>query len=243
MRPEENDEQQMETWHELLDVLREARALLALPGNDFAWSSWKDVSTAVAEMDRHIMAVEGGQLPTLLDLAVLFAPTGPMQEVSLSSGWGHEFLTVAARFDVATKRAYSNREANDLEDWIRSVLRRIADGTLLPIGYFAGLDCNAALDSRDRDKEFETSWLRLHEEVDRRWTHANVTEHLRAFAEDIRRESFLAVSLATGQHEIASYVSEDFDLLVRGRLMGLNEPLLEQLWRAYDDGKFPSPPA
>jgi len=29
----------------------------------------------------------------------LFAPTGPIQEVSLSSGWGQEFLELAERFD------------------------------------------------------------------------------------------------------------------------------------------------
>ena len=32
-------------------------------------------------------------------IRVLFAPTGPIQEVSLSSGWGHEFIKLAERFD------------------------------------------------------------------------------------------------------------------------------------------------
>jgi hypothetical protein len=91
---------------ELVDVLREARGLLALPGNDFAWSSWTDAPAALTELDRQIAALEAGQLPPRLDLAVLFAPTGPIQEVSLSSGWAHEFLTVAARFDAAADRVY-----------------------------------------------------------------------------------------------------------------------------------------
>jgi hypothetical protein len=34
-------------------------------------------------------------------VAIVFAPTGPMQEVSLSRGWGQEFLTLAERFDAA----------------------------------------------------------------------------------------------------------------------------------------------
>ncbi|HEX8181606.1 MAG TPA: hypothetical protein VF525_18845 [Pyrinomonadaceae bacterium] len=38
-------------------------------------------------------------------MEVLFAPTGPMQEVSLSSGWGEEFLALAERFDEAMATA------------------------------------------------------------------------------------------------------------------------------------------
>jgi hypothetical protein len=34
-------------------------------------------------------------------MAVLFLPTGPVQEVSLSGGWGDEFVALADRFDTA----------------------------------------------------------------------------------------------------------------------------------------------
>lgn len=92
---------------ELVASLREVRALLALPDNDFLWSSWKDAAEALAELDGYIAAIEAGQLPPQFTLVVLFAPTGPIQEVSLSSGWAHEFLAVAARFDAAAQRAYA----------------------------------------------------------------------------------------------------------------------------------------
>jgi hypothetical protein len=81
--------------------------LLALPGNDFSWSSWQDARAALAELDRQIAAIEGGQLPPQVDLVVLFAPTGPMQEVSLSSGWASEFLTLATKFDAAAEQVYA----------------------------------------------------------------------------------------------------------------------------------------
>jgi hypothetical protein len=96
----------MDARRELVNVLRQARALLALPGNDFAWSSWEDASVALAELDRQIAAVESGQLPPRLDLAVLFGPTGPIQEVSISSGWGYAFLTLSARFDAVEGQVY-----------------------------------------------------------------------------------------------------------------------------------------
>jgi hypothetical protein len=92
---------------ELASVLREARSLLARPGNDFAWSSWADAGAALAEVDGLIAALDAGRLPSRLRVSVLFAPTGPIQEVSLSSGWADEFLALAARCDAAIEAAYT----------------------------------------------------------------------------------------------------------------------------------------
>ena len=91
----------------LVAILTEARRLLARPGNDFCYSSWQDAPAALAELDLQIAIVEKGRLPRKLDLEILFGPTGPIQEVSLSSGWGQEFLDIAGRFDAAAERAYA----------------------------------------------------------------------------------------------------------------------------------------
>jgi hypothetical protein len=90
--------------HDLVAILLEARALLARPDNNFDWSSWKDQGAALAELDGLIAEVRQGRLPKET-LNVLFAPTGPIQEVSVSSGWGNEFLAVAARYDAAVATA------------------------------------------------------------------------------------------------------------------------------------------
>jgi hypothetical protein len=92
----------------LIAVLREAREFLARPDNDFAWSSWEDAEAAFREIDGLISRIEAGSLPPRLDLTVLFAPTGPIQEVSVSSGWGQEFLRLADRFDAAVETAYGS---------------------------------------------------------------------------------------------------------------------------------------
>jgi len=76
--------------------------LLDLPGNDYIWSSWEDNAAATAEIDRYIESIELGRLPPRLELSVIFTVTGPMQEVSLTSGWSQEFLDLAERFDAAT---------------------------------------------------------------------------------------------------------------------------------------------
>jgi hypothetical protein len=84
----------------LIDVLEEAKRLIAIPGNDFAWSSWRDKKEALSEIDVHIAKVRLGDHVTNMHLDVVFAPTGPLQELSLSSGWADEFLKLASRFDA-----------------------------------------------------------------------------------------------------------------------------------------------
>ena len=97
------------SFAELLDVLAATRDLLARPENDFDWSSWRDQGAALQEMEEiianvRIQRVDKGTLD------VLFAPTGPIQEVSLSSGWGREFLEIAERYDHAISRLRKGRK-------------------------------------------------------------------------------------------------------------------------------------
>ena len=91
---------------ELLDVLRQVRERLASPDADFLWSSWEDADTALAEVDPLIHSLEAGALPARFSIDILFAPTGPLQETAMSSGWGDEFLTLADRCDGALAILY-----------------------------------------------------------------------------------------------------------------------------------------
>ena len=96
---------------DLVTVLRDTRARLAHPSNDFSWSSWEDGAAALREMDE-LIAKAGAGNPDRSTLDVLFAPTGPIQEVSLSSGWSREFLVLARRYDLtAGVRAWLPSEA------------------------------------------------------------------------------------------------------------------------------------
>ena len=90
----------------LADVLHSARELLSLPDNDFLWSSWPDQDAAVAEIDSLLALLDAGKLPDRLHVSMLFAVTGPIQEVSLSSGWADVFISVADRFDQAEQRLW-----------------------------------------------------------------------------------------------------------------------------------------
>ena len=88
----------------LIAMLDDAKSLLKIEGNDFTWSSWPDERAATTELDQFIQALKNGEPVDRSELVVLFAPTGPIQEVSLSSGWSGDFLRVADRFDRAIGR-------------------------------------------------------------------------------------------------------------------------------------------
>ncbi len=84
---------------QLKSVLGATLELLSLPQNDFSYSSWIDQDAATSEFQELISALDSESIPDLRLLGALFAPTGPIQEVSLSSGWAEEFLRLAEKFD------------------------------------------------------------------------------------------------------------------------------------------------
>ncbi len=83
----------------LIHVLESAIELISIPDNDFCWSSWSSEQEAKQEIQNLISIVKNGALPDRVKISVLFAPTGPLQEVSLSSGWAEAFLKVAEKYD------------------------------------------------------------------------------------------------------------------------------------------------
>jgi hypothetical protein len=84
----------------LIGVLESARTLLLRPDNDFTWSSWRDAEHALAEVDGHLKRLRAGGALGTRAMAIVFLPTGPLQEVAVSSGWGDAFLELADRFDA-----------------------------------------------------------------------------------------------------------------------------------------------
>ncbi|WP_205836363.1 hypothetical protein [Iodobacter violaceini] len=83
----------------LIHVLESAIELISIPDNDFLWSSWSNEHEAKQDIIDLISIIKNGALPERVKIAVLFAPTGPLQEVSLCSGWSEAFLNVADKYD------------------------------------------------------------------------------------------------------------------------------------------------
>jgi hypothetical protein len=92
----------------LIHVLESSIELVQIPDNDFAWSYWEDADQAKAEINQLISVVKSGKLPERVEVAVIFAPTGPLQEISLSSGWAEPFLKVAEKYDQIEQLLWSS---------------------------------------------------------------------------------------------------------------------------------------
>jgi hypothetical protein len=91
----------------LAAVLRRIVELLSRDDCDVAWSTYDTAEELRSGIEPLLDKAEAGsQLDDreLAHLRFLFLPTGPLQETSLSSGWGAEFLSLAARFDQATRQ-------------------------------------------------------------------------------------------------------------------------------------------
>lgn len=83
----------------LIHILESAIELVSLPDNDFCWSYWENGEEAAQEILALIASVKNGVLPNRVKISVLFAATGLLQEVSMSSGWADAYLKIADKYD------------------------------------------------------------------------------------------------------------------------------------------------
>lgn len=97
-----------EPYEALVHILESVIELIQIPDNDFCWSSWEDSDQASKEISKLLNMAKAYSLPERVKVSVLFAPTGPLQEVSLSSGWAEAFLKVAEKYDQVEKLLWPN---------------------------------------------------------------------------------------------------------------------------------------
>ena len=122
---------------------------------------------------------------------------------------------------------------------LHALLARLKSQGLIQPDYFAQLDCDRALEQRGSNSRFDADWVEAYKSTEVGWS--NMPVELRTQIDIIRQEAFMQVSRATTQHEIASYVSDDFDLICRCHVLGYEPAIVDSLWRAYELGRFPIP--
>ena len=88
-------------------------------------------------------------------------------------------------------------------------------------------ELDSILDVRD-SKPFDSAWCELNELVGGDEQHPD--------AESI----FVQISSVTNQHEIASYIADDVDLIHRADRKEISTPFLRLLKRCYDKGIVPT---
>jgi hypothetical protein len=86
---------------QIVDVLRELLVLVSRPGTDVTFSGYDSPKDAAADLRGHLASLITGDLARIDKLMHLFAPTGALQEISINSGWGPQFMLLSAQFDAA----------------------------------------------------------------------------------------------------------------------------------------------
>lgn len=86
---------------QIVDVLRELLVLLSRPNIDVSFSGYDHGKDAAADLRGHLAGLITGDLARIDRLMQLFAPTGALQEISINSGWGPQFMLLSAQFDAA----------------------------------------------------------------------------------------------------------------------------------------------
>ncbi len=95
----------------VIKVLKDVLEFIATGDTDVAWSHYETEEEAVIDLKAHIAKLENDDFSAIEDIKILFAPTGPLQEISLSNGWGNSFLGLAEKFDNATLNEKDKRKS------------------------------------------------------------------------------------------------------------------------------------
>ena len=124
------------------------------------------------------------------------------------------------------------------------LLAELENGEIPLADTFASANCDSLLAKRDSDPDFDATYRELWDRHEKLRFILN-----RDPSEPIRKQSFLTVSNATQQHEIASYVSDDFELigwdshaLVSNEIPSSGSSFVEWMYSQYKSGNFPCPP-
>ena len=77
--------------------------------SDVVWTRYESVKEFRDDLDNYIIRLKANDKSCLEEIYILFAPTGSLQEHSISNGWADEYINLADRFDKLYK---------DLKQWI-----------------------------------------------------------------------------------------------------------------------------
>jgi hypothetical protein len=67
--------------------------------SDVIWTKYETAKEFRDDLDRYMARLKLNDKSCLEELNVLFAPTGYLQEHSISNGWSDEYVRLAAQFD------------------------------------------------------------------------------------------------------------------------------------------------
>jgi hypothetical protein len=84
---------------ELLEIVNEVITICEVSPQYVDWAGYRDQDELLADLRDHASRLRSGDTSRLPELRVLFLPTGPLQDISVDSGWADKYMRLAGRFD------------------------------------------------------------------------------------------------------------------------------------------------
>jgi hypothetical protein len=84
---------------------------------DTAWAGYENGREFLVDLNQDIEKIKFCDFKTLDKLVMEFASTSTYQEISLSNGWGDNFLKLAESFDKLHKQITTNNYEVDKKQW------------------------------------------------------------------------------------------------------------------------------
>lgn len=117
---------------------------------------------------------------------------------------------------------------------IDKLIIKIRTNSIIEKGYFDDYDIDELLDMRD-DEEFDLEWIRIYDILNQ----IKVGENEQKIIDTIREESFLMAYNLFGSSDIASCISDDFEIICKAYIVQYNDIWLNSLIMSYVNGRFP----
>jgi hypothetical protein len=84
----------------IIQIVR-LKTLISLPTTDVGWSAYTSADEALKDLEEIENGLKELDKDAVDKLCFLLLPTADLQEISISSGWGDEFLIIAEAIEKA----------------------------------------------------------------------------------------------------------------------------------------------
>ena len=126
-----------------------------------------------------------------------------------------------------------------METSLPELLSALKDGLVLTPEIFGMLDCDEILSSRDDDPDFDKNWNEAYNALDKKFSEQDISPEVDQMIEEIRENSFSVASAGTEEHELASSISDDFELFARSIVLEYSIPFSRPCGKPMKTAKSP----
>lgn len=117
---------------------------------------------------------------------------------------------------------------------LKDIIKKIEKNGTLSRNSFHKRDINTLLDLRE-EAEFDTEWMRVYNMLKQKEVNDIYKDDINTICE----KAYLAAYELSNSSDIAGYISDDFELISKAYIVGLNDEWLNALIRSYTEDEFP----